>query len=469
MKKAFIFFLVFVSPVFAVKEYYSLTRSLRALGMGGAFYGLSNDEYAMFYNPAGVSLYEGRPQLMLNSTAQLGSRTLPAYKKKNEIAGSFPDSIDALARFQGDPLYLGASVLPYFLMKNLAAGILVGDLKTNYLLSGKELDSAVDLTAILDSGIFVTYGRSVLNENVHVGLTTKGIARAGGRTSFTLGDLFLGNKLNLNPQDLGGAGFGIDFDLGIIYDIPYLSFGEANQISLVINNVLASRLSMGSQAGKMPPGLVRSVSLGWYSVFSGWGVFDHIHFLADFAEFSLGGQSDPELGAPGGKFLKHLNMGLEFPIGILKLRGGLHQGYWTAGLGLNLKYCKLEFATYGEELSSGPGRLESRRYGLTVALGMGQLNQPFKPSIKGKRVEKVDKDLEIKLKPKQEKPAEVPTDDDDDSMDDDSSEKVMQNKKPKQDLEGQKKTQQENGSLNPLNNNKRKEDSSLYQLENLKH
>ncbi len=401
MRKLVIYFCLIASPLFGMKEYYSISRSLRALGMGGAFYGLSNDEYAMFYNPAGLSLYDHRAQAMVNINGQLGKETLSAFKTQNTLSSkTISESVDALIKYQGEPLYLGASVLPYFLMKHLAVGILVPDIKADYLMTGRELDSAVDFTAISDAGIVVSYGRSVINENLHIGLTTKGIARAGGRTSFSLGDVIQGGKIKLNPDELGGTGLGIDFDLGAIYDIPYLPFGESNRVSMVVSNILATNFSIGSKSMGKPPGLPRLVSLGWHSVFSGGEIVDLIHVLADLAEFQIGGESDPEFGARTGKLLKHLNLGVEVPIGVLTLRTGIHQGYLTGGIGVNLTYFKLEFATYGEELSSGPGRLPSRRFGLTLALGAGAPNKAFRSLIKGTRVAPGKDEIQFKVKPK---------------------------------------------------------------------
>ncbi|MFM8315355.1 MAG: hypothetical protein ACKOA8_13800 [Deltaproteobacteria bacterium] len=393
--------LSFVVPTFAMREFYGISRSIRALGMGGAFYGRSDDEYALFYNPAGVSLYQGKTQSMVNFGSQVGNRTFAAFETKKTLSSkSLADSIDALAQYQGDPLYLGGSVLPYFLMKHLAVGVLLGDVKADYLLSGKELDSSVDFTGIIDSGLLVSYGRTVGNEYTHIGLTAKGILRSGGRVNLTLADLVQGDKVNLNPKDLGGTGFGIDFDLGVMYDIPYLDFGQANRISFVVSNLLASSFSMGSKSTGQPPGLTRTFSIGWHSVFSGGDLVDHYHVMADLAEFQLGGESNPHLGARSGKILKHLNLGVEVPVGALTVRTGIHQGYVSVGLGFNLTYAKLDFATYQEELSSGPGRLPSRRYALTLALGLGAPNGSFKSKIKGKKIEGGSPEVEIKLVPK---------------------------------------------------------------------
>ena len=92
-----------------------------------------------------------------------------------------------------------------------------------------------------------------------------------------------------------------------MYDIPYLSFGQANRISFVLNNLLASQFSMGAKGSGRPPGLVRTASLGWHTIFSGMDVVPQVHLLADLAEFQIGGEGNTELGARSGKILKHLN------------------------------------------------------------------------------------------------------------------------------------------------------------------
>lgn len=401
MKKLALLCFLVTAPVLAMKEYYSISRSIRALGMGGVFYGVSDDEYALFYNPAGVSLYSGKPKGMINFSGQMGNQTLSALDTAKKLSSkSFANQIDSLVKYQGEPIYMGGGILPYFLTKHLAVGLLLGDLKADYLLSGKELDSAVDLTAISDSGLLVSYGRNLGNEYTHVGLTAKGIYRAGGRTTLNLADIASGDKLVLNPRDLGGAGLGIDFDLGLMYDIPFLPFGQANRFSVVLSNLLASRFSTGSKSSEKVPGLTRTVSFGWHSVFSGGDLIDYFHVMADLAEIQIGGESDPDLGSRSGKILKHLNLGLEIPLGLFTVRTGIHQGYISLGAGFNFKYAKLDFASYQEELSNAPGRLPSRRYALTISLGLGEPNLPFKPRIKGVKIDRADADIDLKLTPK---------------------------------------------------------------------
>lgn len=371
MKKLLLLF-VFISVAgYSVQEFYSLSRSIRSMGMGGAFYGLSNDEYALFYNPAGLSLYNGESEGMLRVNTQLSPRTLSALNTLTKSGNKSVSSIvDSLISYQGAPLYGQAGLLPYYLRKHFAIGLLLADTKFNFAILGKEIDTYVDVTAISDSGLVIGYARDLIDPNFHIGLNSKLLFRAGGKKAFTALDIAQNQNFNLNPKDIGGAGGGIDFDLGATYDFPAFPWGLQNRASLVFSNLIASDFSISRTGGK-PPGLPRMMTLAYYSVLPGWKFIDNFHLLVDFAEFNLGGEADRDYGQRVGSFFKHINLGVEMPMRWFSLRAGLHQGYWTAGLGVNAKFFRLDFATYGEELAGGPGRLQSRRFALSLAFGAG--------------------------------------------------------------------------------------------------
>lgn len=381
MKRIILVALFFSISGYSVQEYYSTSRSIRSLGMGGAFYGLSNDEYALFYNPAGLSLYNGESEFMLRINAQMAPKTPSALSTLTKGGTKSVSSVvDSLTANQGTPLYGNAGLLPYYMMKHFAIGLLLADTKFNFAILGKEIDTSVDVTAISDSGLVVGYARSIIDPNLHIGLNSKLLFRAGGKKKFTALDIAQKQSFNLNPKDIGGAGGGIDFDLGATYELPMLPWGLVNRASLVLSNLVASDFSMGRQGGT-PPRNARSFTLGYYTVFPGWNFVDNFHVLVDFAEFNLGGESDRDYGQRVGSFFKHVNFGVEMPINWFTFRAGFHQGYITAGFGVNAKYMRLDFATYGEELAGGPGRLQSRRFALTIAFGGGAAPlAPYKES-----------------------------------------------------------------------------------------
>ncbi len=127
MKKILLVLILIASTGYAVPEYYSISKSVRALGMGGAFYGLSDDEYALFYNPAGLNLYRGEGRLMLISpNVTLSPDVLTAINAIQAAKGQKVDGIaNTLSQFQGETLYAGAgATLPYYLRKNFAIAFL---------------------------------------------------------------------------------------------------------------------------------------------------------------------------------------------------------------------------------------------------------------------------------------------------------------------------------------------------------
>jgi hypothetical protein len=362
----------------AVNEYYSISRSVRALGMGGAFYGLSDDQYALFYNPAGLSFYRGDPELMMSVGGYVPSELGQVINTLNNTSQlNTPTGIlNALSSYQGSSFSAGAGLFPFYLQKNFAIGLLIADTKINAALLGNNFDTSIDVTGISDSGLFIGYGRTVFDDHLHVGFNTKIMGRVGGHKTLSALDLVSPSGLDLNLESLGGAGIGLDFDVGATYELPHPILGISNRFSLVFNNILASDFNLIPIEGT-PPGLPRLVSFGSVFVFPGYGVMDNVNVLLDLAEFEVGGQTDQDLGARDGSFFKHVNFGVEVPLnGWFVLRGGLHQGDFTAGLGIELKFLKVEFATYAEQLDLGLDRLVSRRYMLQLTFGAGSSAPP---------------------------------------------------------------------------------------------
>lgn len=366
------------TPAWALREYYSLTRSIRSLGMGGAFYGLSDDEYALFYNPAGLSLYRGEGQFMFNITPGFSNSSIAAVNKIRDLGQTTTSNIvTTLSEFQGKPIYVNAGLFPHYVRKHFAVGLLLADVKGQLAVLGRDFDTSLDVTMMSDTALVIGYGRSVFDDNLHLGLNLKGVLRAGGKRQFSILEIAQGNNFNLSPSELGGTGAGIDFDLGAIYDLPELPYGLASRVSLTFTNMLASSLPMARVDGQ-PPVLQRMLSLGTHTVFPGVGWIDNFHVLVDFAEFRLGGEADDNFGARTGSFWKHVNLGVEAPMNRwFILRSGFHQGNLTFGLGVHFAAMKLDLVTYEEELGVGVGRLSSRRFALRLAIGAGSVPPPI--------------------------------------------------------------------------------------------
>lgn len=369
------------TSAFAVSEYYAISRSVRALGMGGAFYGLSDDDGALFYNPAGLALVRGGERFnVLGAGINMSPNIFDVVSTISNGSGKSTQEIaTSLEKFQGQAIYGSPSVsILSMYRKNFGLAILLPDAKVNLGLLGTGVDTSIEATAIADAGVVAGFGTAIPGTGFRFGVNGKGIVRTGGRKLFTIDDIAAGNSFSFEPSKIGGSGFGVDFDLGGIYEfqVPAPSPIVAARAAVTIQNLLASNFALAKLTDGSPPALARSLSLGGSLVFRGVGPFDNFNVLLDFAEFGIGGQSDPNLGGRGGSFWKHVNFGVEAPMGIFSPRLGLHQGYWTAGFSLDVRVLKLAFATYAEELSSGVGRFESRRYVARVEIGWGSAPPP---------------------------------------------------------------------------------------------
>lgn len=372
-----IFLVTYAGTALGVKEYYSLSRSVRALGMGGAFHGLSDDEYAPFYNPAGLASYRmGGQLLLLNVQGQLANDGISAF---NTLTGAtrggqkVSDVITQLQSVQGKPLHAAASIGVMYARPGFALAILVADVKANVGLLSRDLDAYLDATALEDSGVLVSKSFTV-NPALSLGVTAKGLFRAGGRKTFTILDFARKeDSLRFTAAELGGAGVGIDLDIGAVWEFVPKNPGRFGA-GLVLQNALATTYPLWRLAAG-PPGLPRLLSGGLFAT-----LHHSLSLRLDYAGFQIGGQSDPHWGARQGSAFKHVHAGAEYHLGFLALRAGLYQGNWTAGLGIATPFVKVDFATYAEELFLNPGLLTQRRFAVRLAFGVA--TPPLSPLAK---------------------------------------------------------------------------------------
>jgi hypothetical protein len=81
----------------------------------------------------------------------------------------------------------------------------------------------------------------------------------------------------------------------------------------------------------------------------------------------------------GGSTTKKIFTGLELDVPFVTLRGGLYQGYWTAGVLVKiLPMFDLEISSFAEELDSASGLRKNRYYLIGLSLGIDVQNKAQK-------------------------------------------------------------------------------------------
>lgn len=194
-----------------------------------------------------------------------------------------------------------------------------------------------------------------------VGLTTHATYRMAVPSTFTLTDLIQGEAFD--PQDLAGDGAHVDFDIGATYVLQWHPWDLDIQPGFAVNNILGGKYdNLGIHildSNVLPPVQPRTY---------GFGVSARKPMLGKLTNTTLALEFTDIGNNPDGSFFRLVHMGAETHFGIISLRLGLNQGYWTAGLGFNFYALEIDAATYGEELSTNIGFWEERRYAVRLSL-----------------------------------------------------------------------------------------------------
>lgn len=335
--------------------------SVRSTGMGGVRMTTGLYDENFFNNPARVTANPESKFTLVEVAAETNLATATFVPSLLSSSNPLSTALGTL----GVPLHARVQfVLPaYYLAPHgfrkygLAFGIT----------SSFQLDAIVrrnfeaDVRAFEDIGLSVTYGRKLLAyDTLSVGITSHVIARGGINAALSLFDLLNGVAINL--PSFVSVGSMIDFDLGATYRLFHFRRFDIN-VGAAVQNIL------GGAYNNLPVSIPQfsSSTTAQPRSFGGGVSLTREKFLI-FKDSVLALEMT-DIGNNGvGSIYKLTHLGGETNLGPLALRAGLNQGYWTAGIGFNLKYLTLDATSYGEELGLNAGDREDRRYAVNLGL-----------------------------------------------------------------------------------------------------
>ena len=346
------------------REYPRMMTSVRAMGMGNAFFGVSNDKYAAFYNPAGLAMNKsvwsldliplsiGANSNMVSNATELGSMFLSG-------GGLDTDTIvNTLNGMMGQYNNLSPiSFFPAFTYKNWSFGIFFNSYAN--ILTYNKVMPTVSAKVHADAGAVLTYAHSFLSDkSLHIGVSLMGFYRMAYNTTYTAVDIANIDTNSLVSNILENSGWGILASVGIMYELPWLRKELNARVGLSFNDF--GYQSMASGLDKVEPTLNLSLAISpnWEFISS--------NVVIDFNDLLFMNGYDDSFG-------KRVNIGAE--IGFwnrIFLRTGLHQGYWTAGAGLNIWLLRINYAYYTEELGAYAGQYADHRHVIEVVIGWDQ-------------------------------------------------------------------------------------------------
>lgn len=335
------------APLIFAEELPTLYRGIRPLGMGGAFITLSNDENALFYNPAGLNDVKGFGGIeILNPQAAASENALGLYQDVKDVESTDETQVvDLLQKHIGEHQHLKTSFFPNFYMHNFAIGILgqgTLDLEVrNPAFPEVVSDAKVDLAGLVGGA----YG--LWDRRLQIGVTGKLVRREGVKKTFQPADIVV----EFDPFKDRESETDFAFDVGTKLNVPILL---EPSVALVLQNI--TDLDFGT-LGEIPQQLNMGVGINP----SFWIVGSSVILEVDDITKEVGTDQD---------LYKRVHMGAEirFPV-ILSLRVGVNQGYYTAGATFDFTFLKLSYATYDEEVGASAGQRGDRRHVAQISLG----------------------------------------------------------------------------------------------------
>jgi hypothetical protein len=330
------------------EELPTLYRGIRPLGMGGAFITLSDDENAMFSNPAGLNDVTGFGVDLLNPSVEWSENSASFYKDFKDIDTKNEDAVATfLNKRVGEHQHIRAAALPNLTMHNFAIGVLgqaTGDFDVRNPGAPQIVtDVKIDLGAVLSGAL------GFFDRQLQVGATGKYVQRDGVKHIYTAAEIAAPD--GFKPLDQRTKKSDFAFDLGLKFNPKVLlspSFG------LVLQNI--TNLDFGV-LGKIPQQLNVGAAINPHF----WIL--KTTFAVEVDDLTKNVEGDKDL-------YKRTHLGAEFRFPkVLAIRAGLNQGYLTAGAGIDLWLVAVNYATYAEELGVFSGQRSDRRHVVQFSLG----------------------------------------------------------------------------------------------------
>jgi opacity protein-like surface antigen len=361
------------------REYPTLYKSPRSMGMGGAYVAVGGRTDTLFYNPAGLSAMpqdKGWEVNLLGITAEY-SRNAKDFVKDLGDALDTQDT-NGSGSSSDEELQAVNNVLAKYRGKDLHARV------ADFTSIGKSYDrfafgiggianARIDALAhqgfgadgFLEVNADATYGgiagaSYALTPNIAAGLAIKVLHRETLIHNFSERE-FVDNQDKLDDyiqKDLRKGGDAVGVDAGIFWKFAPISPFKPT-LGLSVLNI--GNLTFG-KAGKIP----QSVNIG-VSVNPTIPLFRSLTVAADYIDILNNFDQDKDVS-------KRLRYGAEIQLfdvwpAEMAVRAGMYEGYPTVGADLRLFIFMLSYTMYTEEIGAYAGQDKDKRQLLMVNIG----------------------------------------------------------------------------------------------------
>ncbi len=346
---------LFLSVNSFAAERYEFYTGARQMGMGGASIAVVNDETALIQNPAALGKLREKYLTLVDPEVHMGETTAQILKDKDYDLTKTMDPQDLLDILNANPdkhFHSKIQLFPSLVFPNFGIGLLAS---YNYDAEVTSATSEYNLRYRNDYGVLLGYNFRFFDGIIKLGFNAKYINRV------EIDDQYPTTSTGMAWKDIVNEGTAIGSDVALMMTGPWQYLPT---LALVLKDVGDTSYSLGGgmfYSGRPEPTKTDQTLDVGFSLSPILGKYSRMQLVAEYRDVMT--DDDDEVTA------RRLHYGLEFNFfDKLFLRGGMNQGYWTAGAEVASENMQFQFAAYGEEIGTRDAEREDRRYIFKFAL-----------------------------------------------------------------------------------------------------
>ncbi len=329
-----------------IDEFYT---GIRALGMGGAYVNVVNDETALVTNPAGLGKLRDFTFTFFDPELHGSFNNTDIVNISNfSDAMSVQGLLDKLNLARDKHWHTKLQFFPSFVAPNFGIGVLA---KYQYNAKVDATGTTYRFDYVNDYAVALAYNFRFFSGVMKIGIAGRLVNRAEVHRDIAA------NSTGLEIKNLTSEGLGLAGDAGMVITLPVAGL-PALGVSLrdAGNTSYNLREGMFNATALRPVDTAQTIDVGLSAQ----------PILGNRARMTIAldyhGITTPIVEAQE-DLIKRSHLGVEFNIADFAfIRAGANQGYWTAGLEFATQRFQLQLASSGEELGTPTARKEDRRW-----------------------------------------------------------------------------------------------------------
>ncbi|MEK7355564.1 MAG: hypothetical protein AAB250_03900 [Bdellovibrionota bacterium] len=335
------------SGLVQASEIFEFYTGARQQAMGGAYTATVNDETAVLSNPAGLGRIRDTtftiadPEIDASFTATQVA-TISTFTQVFTVQGL----LDQLNQNKGVPWHAKVQFFPSFVAPNFGIG-----------LHGKyQYDAEVDATGtnyqldyLNDYALAMGFCLRFWGGIVKLGTTIRAVDR------IEFHGVLPANSTGLEIKNIASEGLGVASDVGLVITLPVAWLPAiAGTIRDAGNTSYALSRGMFISSATRPVDTLQMIDAG----------FSISPILSNNNRLTITGEMHDVTNVREATTTnRNIHAGLEFNFhDFFFLRGGMNQGFYTAGIELASTKFQLQATTYGEDIGTDTTPREDRRF-----------------------------------------------------------------------------------------------------------